>query len=247
MMCPSASKPYAMRSPGATRSCSRGTSPLSPTRGLCRWVPLEAVASVCTAAGRLSLEVVEGLSTLLDQFLLQREEVAGSGEVRLGMLEMLREYAQEQLEACGEVEATQRGHAHYYLALAEAASPELTSAQQARWFARLEREYENLRAALRWARAADEGEVGLRLAGALWRFWYTRGHLSEGRAWLAVFLALTRRGYTGAPGAPAGAGTPGSRHLASQQGESRTGGGVFKLLLWPSIAPWETRRRSQPP
>lgn len=153
--------------------------------------PLEAVAPVCTAAGDLKLDVLEGLSTLLDHFLLRREEVAASGEVRLGMLEMLREYALEQLQACGEVEATQRGHAQYYLALAEAASPELTGAQQVSWFERLEREQENMRAVLHWAHTAGEIELGLRLGGAFFRFWYARGSAAEGRQWLDTFIAQT--------------------------------------------------------
>jgi tetratricopeptide (TPR) repeat protein len=156
---------------------------------------------------------------LLDHFLLLRKDVAGSGEVRLSMLEMLREYALEQLQARGEVAATQQGHAYYCLALAEAASPELTGAQQVSWFERLEREYENLRAALRWAIAADEGEVGLRLAGALWRFWYTRGRLSEGRAWLAEFLALTGEDVAGRLAALRARALQGAGNLASQQGD----------------------------
>jgi non-specific serine/threonine protein kinase len=54
----------------------------------------------------------------------------------------------------------------------------------------LQIEHDNLRAALRWAIAADEGEVGLRIVGAVWRFWHLAGHLSEGRRWASAVLAL---------------------------------------------------------
>src|SRR5205085_1994646 len=90
--------------------------------------------------------------------------------------------------ARGEAEVLRGRHAAYYLALAEQAEPALTGAEQAGWLERLEREHNNLRAALRWAQDGGEGEIGSRLAAALWRFWYVRGHLSEGRTWLESFL-----------------------------------------------------------
>lgn len=97
----------------------------------------------------------------------------------------MRRYGWEQLQAEGELERARQCHAGWCLALAERAEPELTRPEQERWLARLEREHDNLRAALDWllatpARTAD----GLRLAGALWRFWEARGHLTEGRGWL---------------------------------------------------------------
>jgi predicted ATPase/Tfp pilus assembly protein PilF len=152
--------------------------------------PLEAVEPVCNAAGPL-LDVFDGLATLLDHALLQREEVPRSGEVRLLMLETAREYALEQLQAHAEVTAMQRAHAHYYLRLVETAESELRGAQQQAWFAQLAREQENVRAALHWAQATGEVELGLRLGGAFYRFWYTRGSAAEGRQWLDTFIAQT--------------------------------------------------------
>ena len=72
----------------------------------------------------------------------------------------------------------------FFLALAEEAEPELEGPQQGLWLERLEREHDNLRAALSWVLERGEGELGLRFGGALWRFWYNRGYMSEGIGWL---------------------------------------------------------------
>src|SRR5205085_4350422 len=104
-------------------------------------------------------DVVEGLASLVDKSLLRRED-GTAAEPRVGMLETIREYALEQLAARGEAEVLRGRHAAYYLALAEQAEPALTGAEQAGWLERLEREYDNLRAALRWAQDGGEGEIG---------------------------------------------------------------------------------------
>jgi non-specific serine/threonine protein kinase len=151
-------------------------------------------------------DALEGLSALLNHSLLHLVgELAG--EPRLGMLETLREYAGELLTASGEREDVEKAHAAHYLALAEEAEPELRGPGQALWVERLEADVDNLRAALRWAgghatmvvvepalprlsaQDSDRASVGLRLAAALWRFWWEHGYLSEGRAWLGGFLA----------------------------------------------------------
>src|SRR5215469_9959336 len=107
------------------------------------------------------------------------------------MLETVREYAWDQLERLGELAAARRAHAHYFLALAERANPLLRGRDQRAWFARLEREHDNLRAALRWLLDQDdlaEREAALRLAGALDRFWRLRGYHAEGVRWLEEAL-----------------------------------------------------------
>ena len=76
----------------------------------------------------------------------------------------------------------------FFLALAEQAEPKLFGPEQDAWFARLEAEHSNLRAALEWLAAQEDAMQGLRLAGALWRFWEVRGHLAEGRSWLSEML-----------------------------------------------------------
>jgi Tetratricopeptide repeat len=119
-------------------------------------------------------------------------------EARLVMLETIREYGLEALEASGEVEVTRQAHATYYLRLAEEAEPELVGPQQVIWLERLEREHDNLRAAMQWSleqaggeRAEQRKETALRLSAALRRFWLMHGHISEGLSFLEQ--ALTAR------------------------------------------------------
>jgi tetratricopeptide (TPR) repeat protein len=120
------------------------------------------------------------------------EDEDGGGEVRYRLLETLREFARERLAASGEDAAVRRRHAACYLALAEAAAPELLGAQQAVWLDRLEQEMGNFRAALTWCAARgdqpDAAETGMRLAAALWQFWDERFYLSEGGRWLETVL-----------------------------------------------------------
>src|SRR5437868_3609269 len=86
------------------------------------------------------------------------------------------EYGLERLEASGRADAVRRRHALYSLELALAAEQELTGPQQALWMDRLTDAHDNIRAALEWARTSVAA-LGLQLAGALWRFWHTHGHL----------------------------------------------------------------------
>jgi predicted ATPase/transcriptional regulator with XRE-family HTH domain len=142
---------------------------------------LEAVEAVSNGAGDLRIAVGEGLLLLVEHSLLQAH--AGvDGTPRFEMLVTIHGYAQERLVESGEADAIRRQHALYYLALAERAEPLLRGAEQQPWLDRLEREHDNLRAALGWALAQGEGELAQRLAGALWRFWAGRGYLTEGRA-----------------------------------------------------------------
>jgi len=175
---------------------------------------LDAVEAVCGAGGELEGDALEWLAALVDKNLLRREE-GPSGEPRVGLLETIREYGREQLAANGELEATGRAHTAYYLTLVETAQPEIVGPRQQAWLERLEREHDNLRAALRWASESNEIELGLRLAGVLWRLWYMHGHLDEGRAWLE---GLLERKGTVATAVRAEA-LRGAGVLAVQQGE----------------------------
>jgi predicted ATPase/DNA-binding SARP family transcriptional activator len=109
-------------------------------------------------------------------------------EVRFRLLETLREYGAEQLEA-EEREALARRHAAHFGALGEAAEPALVSGALGEWLDRLEGEHDNLQAALGWMVEHGEVERGLLLAAALGRFWQTRGHGAVGRKWLEELLA----------------------------------------------------------
>ena len=160
---------------------------------------LEAAETVCNAMRDLPCAVLDGLAALVDKSLVRQERPVSTpgswalmGESRFAMLETVREYALEQATAHGELEGLRAWHAAYYVLLAETAAPELRGPRQAVWLARLEREHNNLRAALGWSEQASDptaGELGVRLAVALWEFWSRRGYLQEGRRWVEVALA----------------------------------------------------------
>jgi DNA-binding CsgD family transcriptional regulator/tetratricopeptide (TPR) repeat protein len=158
---------------------------LSVFAGGCTLAAVEAVGSPKDEG----METLDAVTSLVDKNLLRRVD-REEGQVRLAMLETIREYALERLLESNEEEAVRRAHAEYYLAFAEEAEPELTSSEQMRWLDLLEVEHNNLRAALRWSLQSKSVEVALRLVGALWRFWYVRGHLSEGRRWVEEVLDL---------------------------------------------------------
>jgi predicted ATPase/class 3 adenylate cyclase len=149
----------------------------------------EPPARPADEAGSVELTLLDGITSLVDKSLLRRGQMPG-GEPRFIMLATIREYGLERLAESGEAAALRRRHARHFLALAEAAEPELQGADQEAWLARLEVEHENMRAALAWCRAHGEAELALRLAAALSRFWNLRGYVSEGRGWLEAALAL---------------------------------------------------------
>jgi predicted ATPase/class 3 adenylate cyclase len=145
---------------------------------------LDAAESVCDPDG--DLDVVEGIEALVDRSLLRQVD-QGAREVRFRFLETVRESALERLSEQGEQTLLQRRHVDHFLQLAETGDLELAGPQQAAWLARLERDHDNFRAALRWA-IENDAEVGLRLAIALSRFWARRSFVGEGRAWLDAAL-----------------------------------------------------------
>jgi predicted ATPase/DNA-binding CsgD family transcriptional regulator len=168
-------------------------------RRLCVFVAgftLDTAEALCAALGNgdSAVSVLDGVASLIDKSLLQQTE-RGAGELRLVMLETIREYGLECLEALGEMEVTRRAHAAYYLRLSEEAEQEFGGPQQAAGLERLEREHDNLRAAQQWSLEQalyEEGvqhrEIALRLGAALQRFWMIRGHVTEGRTFLARAL-----------------------------------------------------------
>jgi predicted ATPase/class 3 adenylate cyclase len=150
---------------------------------------VETAAAVCGPDGDLGIDVLEGLTVLAENSLVH--PYSGSdGDPRFGMLQTIREFGLERLEAEDDRTTIERRHAEWFLRLAEHAEPNLRGPQLERWLISLQTEHENLRAALRWAIEADEGEIGLRIVAALWRFWHLAGHLSEGRRWANAVLAL---------------------------------------------------------
>jgi predicted ATPase/DNA-binding SARP family transcriptional activator len=226
---------------------------------------LEAAEAVCHAEGELAIDVLDGVASLVDKSLLQQDETGagwgprtvpagtegarahaakrwvaapGAGEPRLAMLETIREYGLECLEASGEAVAVRRRHAHFFLGLAEAAEPPLAGADQGKWLARLEREHANLRAALEWLAESGEAEGGLLVRGywSAGRGWLERhwGNDSTAQALLEESLAIFRRlSYQrGIAASPQGMG-----EVASAQGDAERARTLYEeslALLWES-------------
>ena len=140
---------------------------------------------------QLSVEVLDGITSLVEQSLLLSKEQA-NGTIRFRMLEVVREYALETLKASGEAEILRRSHVVYFLMLGEEAEPHLLTAQSVKWLNRLEEEHDNLRAALTWSLDYDVG-MAVRLAASLRNLWIFRCHLTEGRRWLEAAFELSSR------------------------------------------------------
>jgi predicted ATPase len=180
---------------------------------------LEAAEAVCNIDGDLAIALVDGIASLLDKSLLHQVEGVDN-EPRVAMLETIREYALERLVASGAEQPIREQHAAYYLAVSETAEPHLTGIQQQEWLARLEAEHDNLRTAIQWTIESHSTEIALRLGAALWRFWLTRGYLSEGQARLEAFLALpAARPSTAADGAARASVLLGAGWLANDQAD----------------------------
>jgi len=129
------------------------------------------------------------MASMVDKSLAQQVEPA-KGESRFVMLETIREYALEKLEASGEGALTKRAHAAYCLVLAEEEAMEQSGAEAAEWLDRFAFEHDNFRAGLEWLTETGDAEWGLRLGAALFRFWEMREYLTEGRSRLGKLLKL---------------------------------------------------------
>jgi predicted ATPase/class 3 adenylate cyclase len=150
---------------------------------------IAAAESVCGPNGTLEIEVLAGIEALLDASLVRRGDVPG-GPDRFDMLQTIREYGRERLEQSDAAAGVHRRHAHHFLELAESAEPGLRGPDLGRVMGLLHVEHDNLRAALAWALHEDQGDVALRLASAVWRFWHLHGDIASGRRWVEQALAL---------------------------------------------------------
>jgi predicted ATPase/class 3 adenylate cyclase len=145
----------------------------------------EAAEEICT--GGDDLDLIEAMGSLVDKSLVRQE---GQDEPRFSMLETIREYAVERLNASAAREQVGERHAMYFVKLAEEAEPHLQTDEQETWIERLQADRDNLRAALGWLLDRGEVERALRLAAALEYYWRVDGRFSEGRRWLDTGLAL---------------------------------------------------------
>jgi predicted ATPase len=143
---------------------------------------LEAAEAVCRPE-EFGLDALDGLTALVEMSLIRR------ADSRFLMLETIREFAQEQLVAGPDASEVPERHAAFYCDLAHQAEPHLTAADRD-WLDRCDAEHANIRASLRWLIEAGQADAAQSCAGALWRFWQQRGHLTEGQRWFDEVLAM---------------------------------------------------------
>jgi predicted ATPase/class 3 adenylate cyclase/Tfp pilus assembly protein PilF len=151
----------------------------------------EAAEAIANAPGPPSISVIDCLGALNDNSLIRVEEGGPDGlaDPRFSMLQTVREFGLEQLATSSESDAVHEAHSAYFLDLAAEAEPHLTGADSVQWLDRLETDHDNVRAALDWLRGRDGLERAVRMAAAPWRFWWLRGHISEGRTELDATLS----------------------------------------------------------
>jgi predicted ATPase/DNA-binding CsgD family transcriptional regulator len=150
---------------------------------------LATAETVCAGNGLDEQEILDALADLVDHSMVSVFEREPLAEARYRLLEMIRQYGQEKLDTTGDAVRVRGRHLDFFLHLAEAAEPKLQSEEQGLWLGQLEVEHYNLRAALEWSAGEEVGAaMGLRLAGALWRFWEIGGYFTEGRARLEAAL-----------------------------------------------------------
>jgi hypothetical protein len=188
---------------------------------------LEAAEAVCEGEGIEQWEILELQSHLIDKSLVLAEAGVG-GETRYRLLGTIRQYAWDRLVEAGEAARLPTRHRDWFLELVEKAESELRGPDQALWLDRLELEHDNLQAALEWSQTDEGGaEPGLRMAGALYRFWYVRGYLSEGRQWLEAALVRS----SGAASSARAKVLQGAGAMALNQADPERGGELLDEAL----------------
>lgn len=150
---------------------------------------LEGVEAVCNTQQDLDSDVLDGMASLVDNSLVRQVDQP-EGESRFVLLDTVREYGLECLAASGEEYASKRAHAAYCLVLAEEYASEISDPGRTDWLKVFELEHDNFRAALAWLTKTGEADWGLRLGAALFQFWETKEHLTEGRDVLVRLLNL---------------------------------------------------------
>jgi predicted ATPase/class 3 adenylate cyclase len=144
---------------------------------------VDAADEIVAPHTELGVDVVDGLTSLVDHSLIRTMPDDGSGETRFDMLQLIREYGAERLAETDDGAIVGRRHADWVLRLTATAAPIIEMGRDPAWLDRLAREHDNIRTALRWAITSGDPEIGLRIAAATWRFWQQRGHNREGREW----------------------------------------------------------------
>ncbi|HEX9077712.1 MAG TPA: tetratricopeptide repeat protein, partial [Anaerolineae bacterium] len=159
---------------------------------------LEAAEGICPDQDIERDLLIDLLQRLVDKSLVTVEP--GERAFRYRLLETVRQYGQEKLRGLGEADRVSNRHLEFFCRFAQTAEVKLCGGEQLEWLEFLENENDNLRTALRWSQLAPNRiDQGLRLAGALWRFWEVRGYLSEGREWLDGILSRIDAGTAPTP------------------------------------------------
>lgn len=148
---------------------------------------LEAAEFVCTGEDLQPHQILESQLRLIEKSLIVAE--TNKGELRYHMLETIRQYALQKLSEAGEVEQTRMRHLEFFLAFGERAEAGFKSRDFLHWLDRMERERDNLRAAMDYANTLHHTESALRLVGSTFWVWWLRGPWSEGQKWAEVALA----------------------------------------------------------
>jgi predicted ATPase/DNA-binding CsgD family transcriptional regulator len=202
---------------------------------------LDAAEAVCSGDGLTESEILDLLGQLEAKSLMIAERQAEQGR-RYYLLETVRAFALDRLQASGEEGPVRDRHLAYYLAFVEQAGPlGLWGTVDTASLKRVEAEQDNWRAALQWSITAGRAEEGLRLAAALTWFWYVRGDLHEGRRWLQQTLAAAK----GASPSVQAEAFERAGALAVSQGDYKQGSALLKrgLVLarkqeLPSLTAW---------
>jgi tetratricopeptide (TPR) repeat protein len=149
---------------------------------------LEAIEAVCNTHEDLGIDVLDGVTALVESSLLVQRVTDETP--RFSMLETFRDYGRELLRDSGEAAATERAHAAYMLVLAEEETLDMSPLERDRWLRTCDAEHDNFRVAIHSLIASGDASWALRLGGALFRFWEQREHLTEGRDTLALVLTM---------------------------------------------------------
>jgi predicted ATPase len=147
---------------------------------------LDAAQEVCSGDGIDAFGVFNLVSALADKSLIIAD--VGGDLARYHLLEMLRQFAWDRLEVAGTTDLVKRRHTEYFVTLAEEAEPNLRGESEKEWRDRIDLELDNLELAMEWSLDAGEPVLGLRIAGAIWRFWKVTFRFSTGAQWLGRVL-----------------------------------------------------------
>lgn len=186
---------------------------------------IETAEAVCSGNRESNMDVLNGISSLIEKSLLFQEE-AGEGEPRCYMLETLREYGLERLEQSGDADSIKKRHADYFCEIAREAWTCFDGPRIKQCLDRLEADHDNLREAMRWCELSEKTEMLLTFGNYLWRFWQLRGFLTEGQVRLESMSHIP-----GVSASSMGAGLMGAGALARDRGEYEAALKLLKAAL----------------